>query len=117
MKRSVVYAVLIGLLLAVGVGVYAADKTVVEFWTTDNEPDRVAAYEAVAARFMADNPGIEVKIVPVDEASVSQRISTARAANQLPDIVRMGIERVASFSADGILDENAAEAVINSIGK
>jgi len=117
MKRSVVYAVLIGLLLAVGVGAYAANKTVVEFWTTDNEPDRVAAYEAVAARFMADNPGIEVKIVPVDEASVSQRISTARAANQLPDIVRMGIERVASFSADGILDENAAEAVINSIGK
>ncbi|HHR85862.1 MAG TPA: extracellular solute-binding protein [Candidatus Acetothermia bacterium] len=117
MKRSVVYALLIGLLLAVGIGAYAADKTVVEFWTTDNEPDRVAAYEAVAARFMADNPGIEVKIVPVDEASISQRISTARAANQLPDIVRMGIERVASFSADGILDENAAEAVINSIGK
>ena len=117
MKRSVVYALLIGLLLAVGIGAYAADKTVVEFWTTDNEPDRVAAYEAVAARFMADNPGIEVKIVPVDEASISQRISTARAANQLPDIVRMGIERVASFSADGILDENAAEGVINSIGK
>ena len=117
MKRSVVYALLIGLLLAVGIGAYAADKTMVEFWTTDNEPDRVAAYEAVAARFMADNPGIEVKIVPVDEASISQRISTARAANQLPDIVRMGIERVASFSADGILDENAAEGVINSIGK
>ncbi|MCD6494496.1 extracellular solute-binding protein [Candidatus Bipolaricaulota bacterium] len=117
MKKGLIYALLIGLILAVAVGVYAADKTVVEFWTTDNEVDRVAAYEAVAARFMAENPGIEVKIVPVDEASISQRISTARAANKLPDIVRMGIERVATFSADGILDEDAAESVINSIGK
>jgi multiple sugar transport system substrate-binding protein len=34
----------------------------------------------------------------------------------MPDIVRMGIERVAAFSADGILDEAAATAVINDIG-
>lgn len=116
MKKGLPGLLMIGLLL-IGLAAYAADKTVVEFWTTDNEPDRVAVYEAVAARFMAENPGIEVKIVPVDEASISQRISTARAANQLPDIVRMGVERVATFAADGILDEDAAEAVINSIGK
>ncbi len=104
-------------LIVMGVAAaYAADKTVVEFWTTDNEPDRVAVYEAVAARFMAENPSIEVKIVPVQEADISQRIATATAANQLPDIVRMGIERVASFSADGIIDEDAAMAVINDLG-
>jgi multiple sugar transport system substrate-binding protein len=96
---------------------YAADKTVVEFWTTDNEPDRVAVYEAVAARFMAENPGIEVQIIPIQEADVSQRIATAMAADDLPDIVRMGIERVAVFAADGIMDENAAEATIASVGK
>jgi multiple sugar transport system substrate-binding protein len=39
------------------------------------------------------------------------------AANRLPDIVRMGIERVAVFAADGILDEDAAEATIASIGE
>jgi multiple sugar transport system substrate-binding protein len=116
MKKGLMSLLVIGLLL-VGLTAYAVDKTVVEFWTTDNEPDRVAAYEAVAARFMAENPNIEVKIVPINEPDIAQRISTARAANKLPDIVRMGIERVATFSADGILDENAAEAVINSIGK
>ncbi|NHZ72755.1 MAG: extracellular solute-binding protein [Aquificales bacterium] len=93
------------------------DKVVVEFWTTDNEEDRVDVYEDVAARFMAENPGIEVRIVPIEEAGITQRIATAQAANRLPDIVRMGIERVAAFAADGILDENAAEAVIASIGE
>jgi multiple sugar transport system substrate-binding protein len=93
------------------------DAVVVEFWTTDNEADRVDTYEDIAARFMAENPGIEVRIVPIDEASIAQRISTAVAANRLPDIVRMGIERVAAFAADGILDQEAAEAVIASIGE
>jgi len=93
------------------------EKTVVEFWTTDNEADRVDVYEAVAQSFMDENPDIEVRIVPIEEAGVSQRIATAVAANRLPDIVRMGIERVATFAADGILDEDAAEAVIASIGE
>ncbi len=92
------------------------ERTVVEFWTTDNEADRVDVYEAVAARYMEANPNVELRIVPIEEAGVTQRIATARAANRLPDIVRMGVERVATFAADGILDQAAAEAVINSIG-
>jgi multiple sugar transport system substrate-binding protein len=93
------------------------NATVVEFWTTDNEADRVDVYEAVAARYMEQNPGVEIRIVPIEEAGVSQRISTAVAANRLPDIVRMGIERVAAFSADGLLDEEAATAVIQDLGE
>ena len=94
----------------------AAGSQLVEFWTTNNEAERVAVYEEVAARYMEQNPNVEVKIIPIEEAGVSQRIAVAAAANRMPDIVRMGIERVASFANDGILDENAAEAVINNIG-
>ena len=92
------------------------EKVVVEFWTTDNEEDRVDVYEAVAADYMAANPNVDLRIVPIEEAGVTQRIATALAANRLPDIVRMGVERVAAFAADDILDEDAAEAVIASIG-
>ena len=95
----------------------SVEKTIVEFWTTDNEEERVDLYEEIAARFMADHPEIEIRIVPIDEASISQRIATSVAANRMPDIVRMGVERVASFAADGVLDEDAAEAVINKVGK
>ena len=113
--RNLWIMLLAGLLL-VGLATVGTAQTVVEFWTTDNEPDRVAVYEDVAARFMAEYPDIEVQIIPVEEAAISQRIATAVAAGQLPDIVRMGIERVATFAADGLLDEDAAEAVIASIG-
>ncbi len=92
------------------------EKTVVEFWTTDNEADRVDAYEAVAARYMEMHPEVEIRIVPIEEGGITQRIATAQAANRLPDIVRMGVERVAAFAADGILDEDAAMATIDSIG-
>ena len=93
------------------------EQTVVEFWTTDNEEERIAAYEAVAARYMDEHPEVEIRIVPIEEAGVTQRIATAQAANRLPDIVRMGVERVASFAADGLLDEEAAMATINAIGE
>jgi multiple sugar transport system substrate-binding protein len=93
------------------------EKTEIEFWTTDNEPDRLEVYENVASRFMEQNPEYEVRIVPIEEAGVSQRIATALAANRLPDVVRMGVERVSAFAADGILDQDAAVAVIESIGE
>lgn len=101
----------------VEVPVEAGEKTVVEFWTTDNEEERVNRYEEIAARYMAENPDVEIRIVPIEEAGISQRISTAVAANRLPDIVRMGVERVAAFAADGLLDEDAAVATIQAIGE
>ncbi len=94
----------------------STEKTVVEFWTTDNEEDRVNTYEAVAARYMEMHPEVEIRIVPIEEGGITQRIATAQAANRLPDIVRMGVERVAAFAADGILDEDAAMVTIDSIG-
>jgi multiple sugar transport system substrate-binding protein len=93
------------------------DKTVIEFWTTDNEEPRVDVYEELAAAFMAEHPEIDLRIVPIEEAGIAQRIATSQAANRLPDIVRMGIERVSAFAADGILDEDAASATITSIGE
>lgn len=93
------------------------NKTVIEFWTTDNEEDRVKKYEEVAARYMAEHPEVDIRIIPIEEAGTSQRISTAVAANRLPDIVRVGIERVAAFAADGLLDEDASIAAIQAIGE
>jgi multiple sugar transport system substrate-binding protein len=55
--------------------------------------------------------------VAIDEGSISQRVATAMAANRLPDIIRMGIERMATLAADDILDQAAAQAVIASVGE
>ncbi len=92
-------------------------EVVVEFWTTDNEEERVNRYEEIAERFMEEHPEIDVRIIPIEEAGVSQRMATALAANRLPDIIRMGVERVAAFAADDILDEEAATAVVQAVGE
>jgi multiple sugar transport system substrate-binding protein len=101
----------------VPVTVAPVKKQVVELWSTDNEEYRIQAYEKVAANFMAKNADVDVRIVPIDEATVSQRIATARGANRLPDIARVGVERVAPFLADGILDVDAATKVIKELGE
>jgi len=93
------------------------DRTIVEFWTTDNEEERVTTYEDIASAYMAEHPEIDLRIVPIEEAGVTQRMATALAANRPPDLIRMGVERVAAFAADEILDEDAAEAVITSVGE
>ena len=117
MKRLVLALLVIVMVLGLSVTALAQDEVIVEFWTTDNEEDRVDLYDEIATRFMEANPGIDVRIVPIDEASISQRVATAVAANRLPDIIRMGIERVSTFAADELLDEEAAGAVIASIGE
>jgi multiple sugar transport system substrate-binding protein len=100
----------------VEVAAEVGDRTVIEFWSTDNEEERVDVYEAIAARYMAEHPEIDLRIVPIEEAGVTQRMATSLAANRPPDIIRMGVERVAAFAADEILDEDAAMAVIEALG-
>ena len=114
--ESVTEMVEVTRVVEVAVPAEPVEKTVVEFWSTDNEEDRIDTYEAVAARYMEMHPDVEIRIIPIEEGGITQRIATAQAANRLPDIVRMGIERVASFAADGILDEDAAMATIDSVG-
>jgi ABC-type glycerol-3-phosphate transport system substrate-binding protein len=46
------------------------DKTVVEFWTTDNEEARVDVYEELAAAYMAEHPDVDLRIVPTGTRAV-----------------------------------------------
>lgn len=116
-EKTVVETVEVEKEVVVTVEVDRASEAVIEFWTTDNEEERVDVYEEVAARYMAEHPEVEIRIVPIEEAGVTQRMATALAANRPPDIIRMGVERVAAFAADGILDEEAAQAVIQAVGE
>ena len=90
--------------------------TVVEFWTTDQEPARIAAYEAVAQRFMAAHPTVELRVVAKDEATITTELLAAAAENRQPALVRIGVERLPALAVAGLLDEQAASAVIRTIG-
>ncbi len=92
-------------------------STTVEFWTADIQGERLAAYRNVADRYMAENPGVEVVIVPVEESTISMRLREAAMGKVLPDIARIGLEQLAPLLAAGLLDQSAADSTVDAIGR
>jgi len=91
-------------------------SVVVDFWTSDNEPKRVAVYQALAAEYAAAHPGVQVNVVPFVESTALQQLEAAQAAGVLPDLMRVGIEWVSAFDGAGLLDPAAAQAVVDKVG-
>ncbi len=99
------------------VEVFRRPETVIEFWTTDNQADQIEAYETVAEAYMADNPDVEVRIVPIEAAGLVQRLETAQAADRLPDIIRLGVEQLPLLTDPDLLDRRAAATIIGNLGE
>ena len=94
----------------------ALGKTTVTFWTTLIEPKRMEVQRQLAAEFMALHPNIEVEVVPVDENELPTRIVAAYAAGNLPDLVRVPLDYIAGWAEQGILDVEAATALLEDMG-
>jgi len=93
----------------------AADSTLT-VWSLENQTDRVAATQAVADRFTTAT-GIKVKIVATDENQFSSLITNAAAAGTLPDVVgALPLAAVAQMSTNGLLDTEAAKAIVDQLG-
>jgi multiple sugar transport system substrate-binding protein len=86
------------------------------FWSTDDEPERVALYEVVAARYMAQYPDVTIEIVPVDEAQILAQLEEAYAAGQPPDLVRIGVEGAVALAGMDLLDTVTANQVVAQVG-
>ena len=93
-----------------------AEAVTVVFWTSDNEPKRVAVYRSLAAQYEATHPGVKVNIVPFVESTALQQLEAAQATGQMPDLIRVGIEWVSAFDGAGLLDPAAAQAVVDRVG-
>ncbi len=95
----------------------SSSDAVVDFWTSDNEPKRVAVYRTLAERYMAEHPGVVVNVVPYVESTTLQQLEAAEAAGELPDLIRVGIEWVAALDGADLLDPQAAAAVVQAVGE
>lgn len=103
---------LIIVLAALLVGAASAQLT---FWTTEEQPERMATQERIAAAFQAAT-GIEVTVVPVTESSLEERITAAFAAGDLPDVVFHPLNYTIGWAEAGVLDLDAATEVIEDLG-
>ncbi len=84
-------------------------------WTTEEQPKRMEVQRQIAERFKAMT-GITVKIVPVTENQLAERITAAFAAGQLPDLVFHPVDYTVGWAAEGILDTEAATEVVSELG-
>ena len=84
------------------------------FWTTEEQPERLARQEAMAEAFEAET-GISVDVIPVTESELGVRATAALAAGDLPDVIYHTLQYVLPWSEAGILDSEAATEVIESL--
>ena len=100
--------------LALSAGVASADD--IRFWTTEEQPERLAKQQEMAAAFEAKT-GISVEVIPVTEKDYGTRATAAFAAGDLPDVIYYPLQYALPWADAGILDVDAALDVIEELGK
>jgi multiple sugar transport system substrate-binding protein len=88
----------------------------IAFWTTEVEKDRIAIQKEIAADFM-QKTGIGVRVVPVEENLLAERVTAAYAARSLPDVIFHPIDFTIGWAEAGILDAESSTQTVNSLGK
>lgn len=102
-----------GFMLSASLTTMAMADTIT-MWTMEEQPDRMAAQEKMAADFKAKT-GHEVKVVPVSEKDVATRATAAFGAGELPDILNHTVQHLLPFASAGMLDAGAATEVVNNL--
>ena len=87
----------------------------ITFWTTEEQPERLAVQERIAADFEVET-GIAVAVVPVSENQMGERTTAAFSAGELPDIIYHPLNFTLGWAEAGVLDSSAATEVIGALG-
>lgn len=112
--RSKAMCLATGSALAIAIAMPAvADE--LRFWTTEEQPERLARQEAMAADFAAAS-GHSVEVIPVSESDLGTRATAAFAAGDLPDVIYHTLQYALPWAEAGILDTDAASEVIEGLG-
>jgi multiple sugar transport system substrate-binding protein len=85
------------------------------FWTIEEQPERLAKQEEMAAAFEAET-GVAVEVIPVTETDLGTRATAAFAAGDLPDVIYGTLQYVQPWAEAGILDWDAATEVVETLG-
>ncbi|MGR3639414.1 ABC transporter substrate-binding protein [Alterinioella nitratireducens] len=108
--RALLLAAASTLALSAGAG-----AETIRFWTTEEQPERLAVQEAMAADF-TEETGIDVEVIPVTESDLGTRATAAFAAGDLPDVIYHTLQYALPWAEAGILDTDAATDVIENLG-
>jgi multiple sugar transport system substrate-binding protein len=92
-----------------------AEQTVT-MWTLEDVQSRIDATKKIAADYTAKT-GTKVDVVAVAEDQFPQLITSAAAADKLPDVIAaVGLSGVQDLAAKELLDSGAAKEVVDKLG-
>ena len=87
------------------------------FWLAEDIAQRVSLIQQIVDGFQ-DRTGIQVKVAPIPEDQFAGQIQSASAAGTLPDVMGpMGLGFVQSLAADDLADADAANEVVERLGR
>ena len=95
-------------------GTASADD--IRFWTTEEQPERMAKQQEMAAQFEKET-GNKVEVIPVTEKDLGTRATAAFAAGDLPDVIYHTLQYALPWAEAGILDTEASTEVVRELGK
>ena len=86
-------------------------------WNNESQPDRMTATQSILDDFTAKT-GIKTKLVGVPEDQLATLMTNAAAAGELPDVVlATPLDQSQQYALEGIFDSEAAQAVVDKLGK
>ena len=94
------------------VGLAQADT--IRFWTTENQPERLAKQQAMADDFKK-RTGHTVEVIPVEEKDLGTRTTAAFAAGDLPDVIYHTLQYVLPWAEAGILDVETNSDIVDTL--
>ncbi len=100
---------------ALALATTAASAENLRFWTTEEQPERLAKQQEMAASFSAAS-GHSVEVIPVSESDLGTRATAAFAAGDLPDVIYHTLQYALPWYEAGILDSDAATDVVEALG-
>ncbi|MEL6203194.1 MAG: extracellular solute-binding protein [Pseudomonadota bacterium] len=115
MKSTIKSGVLAGVTIAFALSTSLAHADTIRFWTTEEQPERLAKQEEMAAQFEAET-GTSVEVIPVSESDLGTRATAAFAAGDLPDVIYHTLQYALPWAEAGILDTEAATEVVEELG-
>ncbi len=115
MKIQSKYTLMIGAATALVLSSLAASAETLRFWTTEEQPERLARQEQMAADFAAASSHT-VEVIPVSENDLGTRATAAFAAGDLPDVIYHSLQYALPWAEAGILDTDAATDVVENLG-
>lgn len=93
-----------------------AGEVTIQFMHQQVEEERIAVIDNIIASFEADNPGIKVEAIPVNEDDYDQKVTTLAGSSELPAVIEFSQDQAKTGVSQQLIDTDAIKAVIEGKG-